>query len=181
MTLGFSQKLNRKTTQFVEKITRCLDNIQVPNLRNYAADAAEKLGYTTTDEFAEAVVYAEPKLHTMREDKNDLWHAGVDIHYVINNRTSNRFQFAPVTPCISTQKVNIVYENREAGNRRVMIAIDGRMEGGASFYPSGQLATVWGITDQLAINDGFESVEDFFKYFNKTCERKLIHWTNLKY
>ncbi len=35
--------------------------------------------------------------------------------------------------------------------------------------------------NQLAINDGFNSVDDFFQYFNTDFTGKLIHWTDLKY
>lgn len=28
---------------------------------------------------------------------------------------------------------------------------------------------------------GFDSVKDFFRYFNKDFKGKIIHWTDLKY
>ena len=35
---------------------------------------------------------------------------------------------------------------------------------------------------QLAKNDGFDSIEDFFKFFTKDIfVYKLIHWTDFKY
>ena len=37
------------------------------------------------------------------------------------------------------------------------------------------------ILRELAKNDGFESVEDFFAYFNKDFKGKIIHWTDLQY
>jgi len=33
----------------------------------------------------------------------------------------------------------------------------------------------------LARNDGFESVDDFFKWFNADFQGKIIHWTDFKY
>ena len=33
----------------------------------------------------------------------------------------------------------------------------------------------------LSLNDGFDSVQQFFKWFNKDFEGKIIHWTKLKY
>ena len=33
----------------------------------------------------------------------------------------------------------------------------------------------------LAKNDGFDSVDDFFKWFDKDFNGKIIHWTNKKY
>lgn len=34
---------------------------------------------------------------------------------------------------------------------------------------------------KLAINDGFESIDDFFNYFNEDTTGKIIHWTDLEY
>lgn len=123
----------------------------------------------------------KPKIHTIREDKNNRWKAGMDIHMVINNRTKNRFQFAPVVKCVSVQEIEIdSYESdikshftysKHLGNYRYKVFrvwIDGKMR------PIREL-------EKLAINDGFDSAEDFFKYFNKDFKGKLIHWSNLKY
>jgi len=38
----------------------------------------------------------------------------------------------------------------------------------------------WSI-NHLAKNDGFEGIEDFFKWFNEDFKGKIIHWTNYKY
>ena len=35
--------------------------------------------------------------------------------------------------------------------------------------------------ETLAIADGFDSIEDFFKYFTNDFTGKIIHWTDLKY
>lgn len=35
--------------------------------------------------------------------------------------------------------------------------------------------------EELAMNDGFESVDQFFAWFNKDWKGKIIHWTDLKY
>jgi hypothetical protein len=37
------------------------------------------------------------------------------------------------------------------------------------------------ISEQLAINDGFETVEHFFRWFNEDFSGKIIHWTDLRY
>lgn len=42
----------------------------------------------------------------------------------------------------------------------------------------------WNGTDlieKIAINDGFDSVDDFFSWFKDDFTGKIIHWTNLKY
>ena len=33
----------------------------------------------------------------------------------------------------------------------------------------------------LTKNDGFESVESFFEYFNENFRGKIIHWTEFTY
>ena len=107
------------------------------------------------------------KLHTIRVDESNRWKTGMDIHFVINNRTPQRFQFAPVVKCTGDQKIEILYsfpDNLLSAFPRVFV--DG----------------VW-LPDatQLAINDGFNSVEDFFAWFNKDFTGKIIHWTDLRY
>jgi hypothetical protein len=34
---------------------------------------------------------------------------------------------------------------------------------------------------QFVQNDGFDSIEDFFSYFDKGFKGKIIHWTDLRY
>jgi len=107
-----------------------------------------------------------PKLHTIREDKKNLWKAGNDIHFVINNRTPQRFQFAPVVKCVSTQRIEILHGLKS--DKQAFVAVDGK---------------TLHISDikRLAINDGFDSVDDFFAWFKEDFKGKIIHWTNLKY
>lgn len=112
-----------------------------------------------------------PKIHTIREDKHDLWKPGRKIHMAVFNRTKNRFQFAPVLECKSVQRIEIEYINN--GND-VIIAIDG-----THFFNS-LLETNKGI-DQLAENDGFISPLHFLTYFSKNFKGKVIHWTEFKY
>jgi len=33
----------------------------------------------------------------------------------------------------------------------------------------------------VAINDGFDSLKDFFNYFSTNYNGKIIHWTDFKY
>ena len=168
MTLAFMQQfpkgikgLEGKPTHFVEKIWQSFpDEVTTEVFSDQYLPGLEKVGY----DFNIDAVDMAPKLHTMRRDENDRWKAGNDIHFYINSRTPEQFQFAPVIPCVSTQKVEIkhVYPHR-------YIFIDGRY--------------ISDFTEKhkLAINDGFDSVEDFLAYFNSDWVGKLIHWTDLKY
>lgn len=182
MTLGFSTQINGKPNCFPEKILSGMlknlenggdnDLLEVPE---YIYRYGEKAGYASADTVLQVIDNSIPKLHTMREDSHDRWKPGMDIHMVINNRTKNRFQFAPVVKCVSrqeviiTEKIMTTYDCIKLKDGRVFtIQVDGK------YLPLYRI-------HELAINDGFDSVEDFFTYFNKDCKLKLIHWTDLKY
>ncbi len=107
------------------------------------------------------------KIHTIRADKNDRWKTGRLIHAATGVRTKNYKEFC-LMKCISTQEIKIEYDYIMALGARVAIWIDGRP------LPPGQI-------DQLARNDGFQSTIDFFDWFDKDFEGKIIHWTEFKY
>lgn len=110
-----------------------------------------------------------PKYHTIREDAKDRWQPGKKIHMVVFNRTKNQFQFAPVLECKSVQKIEISANPILGVNESVKI--DGRIMSTAEVI-------------KLAHNDGFETMEHFFKWFigdTKDFTGKIIHWTDLKY
>lgn len=115
------------------------------------------------------------KIHTIRRDENNRWKAGMNIHFVVNGRTKDKFQFAPVVKCVSVQEIEIKEMIMTANN--CIKLDDGRVF--TVRIDSNYMSNFRII--QLAMNDGFESVEDFFKYFNEDFKGKLIHWTNLKY
>lgn|SRR5690606_2759991 len=103
-----------------------------------------------------------PKIHTIRNDKNNRWKVGSKIHPVINNRTKNRFQFVPTLEVKNIQQISI----RPDSSFRVIV--------------DGKRLFDHEIT-KLAINDGFESSEQFFAWFNIDFSGKIIHWTNFRY
>jgi hypothetical protein len=105
-----------------------------------------------------------PKIHTIREDKPNRWKAGSIIHAVYGNRTKFRFQFAPLFKCVSTQTIEIVFEPEN-----IYIAIDNRLLN-------------YDKICELAANDGFENISEFFNYFDyKDFTGKIIHFTDFKY
>ena len=121
----------------------------------------------------EGTYHVSPKLHTIRHDPHNRWKPGMKIHFVINNRTKNRFQFAPVIGVKNVQKIEIKYWNRDSDFP--LIIIDNYYEYHA-YEKDG-----YSFMEQLALNDGFPSVEAFFQYFNEDFTGKIIHWTDLKY
>ena len=85
------------------------------------------------------------------------------------------FRFAPVLPVVSIQKVHVDWKPETHKGLQPVVWIDD-----AIFYDA-----FFGFgTDemlQLAHNDGFDTIDDFFAYFNEDFIGKIIHWTDLKY
>ena len=75
------------------------------------------------------------------------------------------FRFAPVLPVVSTQKIEIRFQ--EFLND-VVIKIDGKKLNIQE-------------QQQLAWNDGFDNLLEFLMYFKEDFTGKIIHWTDLKY
>ena len=183
MTLSFSQQWPKympdhmagQNTLFPLKVLECIEEnypaemhafkmksfFNYSRFRGYDSPEAEELN---------------PKLHTIREDKSDRWKPGTQIHFVINNRSKNRYQFAPVLECKGIQIIEIFHDLGHAE-----IHIDGQFYG--EVYRHG-LDDIYQHTDDLELlakNDGFLSVDQFFAWFKKDFTGKIIHWTGLKY
>lgn len=117
-----------------------------------------------------------PKLHTIRHDPNGRWKPGMKIHPRINNRTKNSFQFAPTLECVSVQEIDIEYW--------IGLIKEGygvRVHGGQCMVTIDEVLLSTSEVEQLALNDGFPSVEAFFQWFNEDFKGVLIHWTELRY
>ena len=135
----------------------------------------------------------KPKTGTIR--RGSRWKAGMKIHPVIHNRTKNRFHFAPCFMCKSVQVITIshsyrmveaTWENRRMNIRDVFIGSGKNQVHFAcmSQHPEdGEWAFELGANElkELAINDGFDSVEQFFQWFNEDFEGQIIHWSDKKY
>lgn len=100
------------------------------------------------------------KLHTIRWDDKDRWKEGRKIHFATGARTS-KYNCFKEGVCTGTQKIEISI-------RRVFI--------------DGKLLTLETL-EELAINDGFDSLDDFWWWFDQYSpfEGKIIHWSNLRY
>lgn len=174
MNLGFMTKwANGEPTYFVEKIWA---GLRKENL----STRSEQISYSKN---LKKFIYLggfEPKIHTIREDKKDRWKVGNKIHFVINNRQPNRFQFAPVIECTGIQYIRIRYFDNYP-----IVYIGDTMNGCMPFYWENKDDDEdgYGVEQMkdLALNDGFASLDDFFKYFDKDFTGKIIHWTNKRY
>lgn len=173
MTTGFTthwpksmgQEYAGKPNHFVEKTLQSVYRNYGEELNKFTSPAVEILGYEEKSDFFNNILDSEPKLHTFRADPKDRWKVGMKIHPVINNRTKNRFQFAPVLEVKGIQKIEILHA---LGKSSAFVKIDEKV------LHNSEIET-------LAVNDGFDSVEQFFAWFNKDFTGKIIHWTDLKY
>jgi hypothetical protein len=189
MILGFSTQLNGKATYFVEKILAGLIDKMVSsddkpfgiNLKKHINDYADFKKVKRVDSF-KLIEYAEPKLHTIREDQTNRWKSGMKIDFFINVRTKNMFRFAPVLTVVSVQKIEIKWFI-EGKRKSVRIIIDGKEFAYIKFL-YGVNTTSFQVTGKASLiseNDGFDFLQDFFTYFDKDFTGKIIHWTDLKY
>lgn len=165
MILSFKTNIDKKPTNFVEKIWEGF--LQ----RGIQFKASEmKIGMTALPEDYKIKTFI-PKLHTIRIDEKDRWRPGVIIDFFINPRTKKMFRFAPRVPVVSTQKLFLTYF---PVSDRIVAQIDGKR------LKADKLIV-------LSQNDGFDNYEDFKNYFKPFISSgnptpfKLIHWTDLQY
>jgi len=158
MILPFSLIINGKKNDFIAKIWRSILQI---NQEKDAETAAffEKL----SEEDQTKIDLVKPKLHTIRRDQSDLWKTGMDIEPVVSDNSPCPLQFAPTLICLAIQMISIEYKEAE-----IAVTVDGKT-----------LSTK--EVETLAVNDGFDNLEDFYAYFDYSFKGKLIHWTELKY
>lgn len=111
------------------------------------------------------------KIHTIREDKTKRWKLGNTIHFATGVRTKNYKQFHEGV-CKEVQDFEVEYDEDY-----VCVLIDGKV-----FYEKNEsFVTQTEAMLQLAKADGFESIDDFFKWFNSPFKGRLIHWTDFVY
>ena len=185
MILPFSTKLIGKPTYFPEKIITGLEQNDLITF-----DESEYLfktkvfvnkpkGELKGEHFHiikfDGTINHKPKLHTIREDKNSRWKVGTKIDFFINARQKNMYRFAPVLPVVRIQNFEIVYETSFYRKRHPVVFINNVM-----FYDAVGHRNEYKMLD-FVNSDGFDTIEDFFDYFDKDYVGKIIHWTDLEY
>jgi len=116
------------------------------------------------------------KVHSIRPDKHKRWQPGKKIHFATGMRTKN-YECFKMSECVSVQDIELkLYRSG-----LFLISIDGKLP--LHIEPA----------QQLAKNDGFESIKEMYdllfqmycrnkkKFKVLTLKMRLIHWTNLKY
>ncbi|UFK27494.1 hypothetical protein [Elizabethkingia phage TCUEAP3] len=163
MILSFKTQINGKPTLFPEKIfAGLLKNGIVPTSKDFFKC------YRIPPMLMEKL---KPKIHTIREDNTNRWKPGIMIDFFIGTRTKNMFRFAPRVPVVSKQRIFMTYLPQ--CGQGFEVSLDGRY-----LYKD--------EIEKIAINDGFDTVDDFEEYFISQMKEdqfsgKIIHWTNFKY
>ena len=118
------------------------------------------------------------KIHTIREDPHGRWKAEKHIHHAHGVRTKNYDCFLE-NNCVSVQSIKIEYFflERRSSKNQARVFIDGEL-----FYQidndyQGGLPKM----KRLAKNDGFNSVDDFFEWFDSDFQGRIIHWSDFRY
>ncbi len=193
MILGFMQFFDTKKTQpthFREKILAGVNRVWIKDTesgREFASN--NSWGAKMASDFIKSHTPLNTKLHTLRFDPFDRWKAGKTIQMAYGVRTKNYQQFNKGIPelekCVSVQRVRLkwLYKNKYIETTLPIQKITGP-HGTFEYYPA-----VWidkkQLTDSeietLARNDGFDSTEDFFKWFKNDFAGKIIHFTDFKY
>lgn len=205
MTLSFSTQLAGKPTHFVEKIWTAFN----------LGEGEYQLEFKERQEWLKKCIYSfnlDPlllaevgiKIHTIRADTKNRWRVGMPIHFVVKNRTPNRFQFAPILPVKAIQEISIQWraiscvdcpfssihpirwspvvfvDGQPFYRPYYCISVDYTIDFGKPTVVKSSPLVDFGI-EELAKNEGFDSAADFFKYFNANFDGKIIHWTDYTY
>lgn len=143
-------------TNFKEKV---LMNYPSPTIQSWS----QKLNY-------------KPKIHSIREDKRNRWREGMVIHFAHGIRTKH-YNCWHKGVCTGVQKVEI-YRNSDAyyweGDTRHRAKLDLVIKIDGLYLPQERNL-------EFAINDGFDSLEDFKGWFDKDFKGKIVHWTGIRY
>lgn len=108
------------------------------------------------------------KIHTIREDSKKRWRAGMDIHLATGVRTKNYDCFKE-SKCVSVQKIVIEkLDDQKEWFRNFVIIVD------RVYLTRSEII-------ELTKNDGFDSPEEFFEWFDKDFTGRIIHWTKKSY
>lgn len=114
--------------------------------------------------------HLKPKLHTIRRKRSDInslakeWSVGETIQFCTSLESGRELPFGLESKCILIQEISMIWKDKKIPD----IVIDGR-----------SLTTA--EIQELAINDGFETLKDFLSYFATDFGGILIHWTMFKY
>lgn len=111
------------------------------------------------------------KIHTIRTDRSERWKKGQKIHFWIGNPRNTRSENKPHEfhkgTCSGVQKIEMDWSSDD-----LMVKVDNQKLDKEE-------------VKQLAINDGFDSINEMLEWFDNVDEKsfkgRLIHWTKKRY
>jgi len=110
-----------------------------------------------------------PKVHSIR--KGNRWKPGMLIHLAYGQRTK-QYKCFQLATAKTVQAVRIYTDIKEVWVAKVGI-------GDSYIYDFNPLTKVQ--VEMLAINDGFDSVDLFWKWFNVDVDGQIISWVGKIY
>lgn len=202
MILGFMQKFpDGSPTNFREKILSCVEPVtsvglvySMPSEKSFVSDRQLALAMEEVMLVApkpiEVKTTFKPKRHTIRHDKHNRWKAGRSIQMVYRGpkySIADHFNkdISELDECKTVQRITLKYRRpswlqKQYGdaippftlkikNQFLYVYIDDKLIGHKTLK-------------ELAINDGFNSIGEFLRYFKKSIHNwRILHWTTLKY
>lgn len=168
-TVGFSQILNEKPSFFVDLVWQGILEGEACTSVPFTANGRLESFYRHYRDYFQtfgknwdaAAINYSPKLHTIRSNKNGYYKKGMFLHPVVNNRSKNRFQFAPVLKCTGTQRIHMEGEDLFVDFKRVNR----------------------GVAKTISRIDGFPLLHEFIQWMKDNDDGNLVivHWSKLKY
>lgn len=122
--------------------------------------------------------YHTPKIHAIYRDLDETFTAGVNLK-ILSGRIDKLIQVVPDMKCISVQTIEVKFHPEIRKYQTFRGLIDGEWVKSDVFVDGKWINGE--VIERLAINEGFDSVEHFFRYFNRDYTGKIIHWTDKKY
>lgn len=118
-----------------------------------------------------------PKIHTIRAGHR--WKEGDLMHMAYGVRTKNYCQFNKGIPELERVKsVQDIRIDHYPLSNYIKVTIDGKSY---RVFEHEKIHADHDVIRQLAINDGFESIDHFFSWFSEDFSGQIIHFSSFRY
>lgn len=177
MIITFATEIKGKPTYFVKKILRGLlfSNTLFKETHEVISANAIDRKELFVDNFSR-------KIHTIRRDFDDKWAVGDLMHMVSGLGTKERVTFSPKgleVKWIQTLRISKIRDTSKPNAFKIYFYIDGKPFGVVKVQDGSYRVPVQ--IDEFIKNDGFDSAEDFFNWFDGNYNGKIICWVGLPY
>ena len=186
--IDFTTHIHLRPSFFPDKIwSHLIRSGKSSGYRNFETDYAKRFKNTG---FLDWKVL-NPKIHTIRRDKENALKKGDGIIPVIYKGTFSEFEFAPTLEIKSIQEIEIEYDRTK--DMQPIITIDGKTLKPIGFiapYRRNEKLSINELKEarrydnfftDLCLNCGFDLEEDFIRFFPENYNGKIIHFTDFKY